>query len=114
MPDISAFLEHTFTGESLPVWLVVPVVALIVFATRSLGPVLMTVVPLSPRVTRFLDGLAISVIVAIVATMLAKAGPREAAAAAAAVAVMLTLRSIFWAMLAGVGLAAGWTYSLTL
>lgn len=105
MPDAS-FLA------SLPIWLIVPLVAGIVFATRALGPVLMTKVSFSPRVTRFLDGLAISVIVAMVATALAKAGLREAAAVALAAGVMLTTRNVFWAMTAGIALAAGWSYFL--
>lgn len=112
MYDPMAFLENLVTAETLPAWLIVPLIAGIVYATRAFGPVLMTRVPLSPRVTRFLDGLAISVIVAIVATMLAKAGLREAAAAACAVLVMATTRSIFWAMATGVALAAGWTHFL--
>ncbi len=99
-------------GGDLPIWLIVPLVAAIVFATRALGPVLMTRISLSPRMTRFLDGLAISVIVAMVATALAKAGLREAAAVALAVTVMLTARSVFWAMVAGIALAAAWSHFL--
>ncbi|RVU34828.1 AzlD domain-containing protein [Hwanghaeella grinnelliae] len=105
MPDASF-------PSSLPIWLIVPLVAGIVFATRALGPVLMAKAAFSPRVTRFLDGLAISVIVAMVATALAKAGPREAVAVALAATVMLTTRSVFWAMIAGVALAAGWSHFL--
>ncbi|WP_425406185.1 AzlD family protein [Hwanghaeella sp.] len=115
MSELASLFDITtwggaFDGEHLPVWLIVPMIAGIVYATRALGPVAMTFVPLSPRVTRFLDGLAISVIVAIVATMLAKAGLREVVAAAAAVAVMVTVRNVFWALSAGVLLAAGWTH----
>ena len=101
----------SFAGE-LPIWLIVPLVAAIVYATRALGPVLMTRISLSPRMTRFLDGLAISVIVAMVATALAKAGLREAAAVALAATVMLTARSVFWAMVAGISLAAAWSHFL--
>ena len=113
MLDLIAFVQSLFAGAHLPAWTIVPVIAVIVYGTRALGPVAMRLVPLSPRITRFLDGLAMSVIVAIVATMLAKAGLRELVAAGVAVLVMVTARSIFWAMCAGVLLAAGWTRFLT-
>lgn len=105
MNDVNALSE-------LPVWMIIPLVAVIVYATRALGPVLMTRVTFSPQMTRFLDGLAISVIVALVATALAKAGLREGAAVALAATMMLTTRNVFWAMVAGIALAAGWSHFL--
>lgn len=84
-------------------------VAVLVYATRAIGPVLMAGVDPTPRLRRFLDTLAASVIAAIVATALIEAGLREIAAAAATVLVMVLSRSAVWAMMAGTAIAALWT-----
>jgi uncharacterized membrane protein len=90
------------------VWAPILLAAALVFATRALGPMLMSGVALSPKLVRFLDALGVSVIAAIVATALVHSGLREFAAAGAAAAVMLAARSALWAMAAGVLVAAGW------
>ena len=84
-------------------------VSALVFATRAIGPVLMAGIEPSPRLRRFLDTLAVSVIAALVATALVDVGLREIAAACATVLVMVMMRSAVWAMIAGTILAAIWT-----
>ena len=66
--------------------------------------------PMSASVERFLQNLSLSVIAALVASMLARGGLREAAAVAAAALVMVTLRKSIWAMGAGMAVAALWTF----
>jgi len=90
-------------------WGLILLVAALVYATRALGPVLMAGVDPSPRLKRFLDTLAASVIAAIVATALFKAGLREVTAASVTILIMILLRSAVWAMVAGTGIAALWT-----
>ena len=80
-------------------------IALIAIATllsRMAGAELMRYVPLSPVVMRFLDGMAVSVIAAFVATLLLNQGSREAACAAAAGVVMLATRNATLSMFIGV------------
>jgi len=81
----------------------------VTFGSRLAGPLIMSRVGLSPRIERFLDGLSVSVIAALVASIVAQGGLREAAAVAVAAIVMLGARSAIWAMLAGVACAAAWS-----
>ena len=90
--------------------LAIALIAAVTYGSRIAGALVMSRITISPRVERFLDGMSISVIAAIVASMLAQNGPREAAAVALAVLVMLGARSAVWAMLAGVACAAAWSY----
>lgn len=90
-------------------WWLILMVAALVYGTRALGPVLMTGIDPSPRLRRFLDTLAVSVIAAIVTTALIDAGLREIAAASVTILIMILLRSAVWAMVAGTALAALWT-----
>ena len=96
--------------SELSAWLAISLVAGVTFASRVLGSVVMSRVAASPFVARFLDGLSVSVIAALVASMLAQGGYREAAAVAVAALVMLGLKSAAWGMIAGMAVAAGWTY----
>lgn len=73
--------------------------------TRMAGPVLMAHVRLTPRIERFLEGLAVSVIAALVGSSLIGA-PMNIAPVLGAVGVMLLTRSAIWAMLAGMVIAA--------
>jgi branched-subunit amino acid transport protein len=59
---------------------------------------------------RFLQNLSLSVIAALVASILARGGLREAASVAAAILAMVVLRKAIWAMAAGMVVAAGWTF----
>lgn len=76
------------------------------FFTRMAGPALFARLPSDPRVERFLNGLSVSVIAALVASGLAIGGPSEWAAALCAVVAMAITRSVVWAMVAGVSCAA--------
>jgi len=90
----------------------VAVLAATAFATRLAGVVLMAWVPPGPRVERFLEGLAVSVIAALVASALVTADIKTVAAILVAIALMALTRSIIWAMLAGMVAAA--TYPLVM
>ena len=69
---------------------------------------MMTRVGVTARVERFLDGLSVSVVAALVASIVAQGGAREAAAVVIAVVVMFASKSAVWAMIAGMAVAAGW------
>jgi len=94
------------------VWLIIALVACVTLTSRLIGPFIMRVVPITGRVERFLDGVAVSVIAALVASSLAGQGEREMAAVGLAALVMIATRSPVAAMVAGIALGAGWTYWL--
>ena len=85
------------------------VMAGVTLATRLLGAEIMQRVARSSRVERFLDALSSSVIAAIVVTVVAQNGPREAMAVALAGLVMLAMKNALWAMISGMAAAAAWT-----
>lgn len=89
-------------------WMAIALVAAVTAASRLAGPLVMARVGASPRVGRFLDGLSISVVAALVASVVAEGGPREAAAVVVAGAITLLSRSTVWAMVSGMAVAAGW------
>lgn len=80
--------------------------AIAVFATRIAGAVLMARVTPSPRVERFLEGLAVSVVSALVASSLVTAEAKYAVAVLIAIAATVITRSVIWAMCAGMIAAA--------
>nr|WP_262386517.1 AzlD domain-containing protein [Roseobacter litoralis] len=86
------------------------VVAFVTFFSRIAGPVLMSRVAITDRIERFLDSMAVSVVAALVASLIAQAGLREAAAVAICAVVMLRSQSAIWAIMAGICMAAGWSY----
>jgi len=86
--------------------LVVVIMASAAFATRIAGAVLMSRVTPTQKTERFLEGLSVSVISALVASQLASADVKDAAAVVVAVAAMLLTRSVVWAMFAGMITAA--------
>lgn len=90
-------------------WAAIGIVALVTLASRLAGPALMAVIRTGPAVERFLDGLGRSVVVALVASMVAQGALREGAAAAAAALTMAGTRSATGAMLVGMAVAALWT-----
>ena len=90
--------------------LAIVLIAVLTYGSRIAGSLVMSRIAASPKVERFLDGMSVSVIAAIVATILAQNGPREAAAVALAALVMLGTRSALWALLAGVACAAAWSF----
>lgn len=98
-------MPDTFTA-----WGAILAASILTLATRLSGPIVMAWLPMSHRVERFLQNLSLAVLAALVASMLARGGLREAASAGVAVLVMLLLRKSIWAMGAGMICAAGWTY----
>mgnify|MGYP001803206357 CR=1 FL=1 len=70
----------------------------------------MSRIAISDRIERFLDAMAVSVVAALVASMIAQAGWREAAAVAICAVVMLRSQGAIWAILAGISEAAIWSY----
>lgn len=86
----------------------IAMVVAVTFLTRLAGPVFMSFIGTSPRLQRFLEAMAVSVIAAIVASLATKAGGREIAALTVAAGIMLLTRSTIGAMLSGAALAAGW------
>lgn len=90
-------------------FVVIGVVAGITLASRLAGAMLMSSIDLSPRIERYLDALSVSVIAALVASIVAQNGLREAAAVAIAATIMLGSKSAVWAMIGGMTFAAAWT-----
>lgn len=82
-------------------------VAVITYASRIAGALVMSRFATSQRIDRFLGGLSVSVIAALVASIIAQGGLREAAAAASL--VMLGSRSAVWALIVGIACAAAWS-----
>jgi uncharacterized membrane protein len=91
-------------------WAAILLASTLTLATRLSGPVVMAWLPMSPRIERFLQNLSLGVLAALVATMLARGGLREAVSVAVAVLIMVLLRKSIWAMGAGMFCAAGWTF----
>lgn len=92
--------------------LAVLVTAAAVFATRIGGAALMSKVPAGPKVERFLEGLSVSVIAALVASLLIEAEARIIAATLVAIAAMALTRSVNWAMFMGIATAAAYPFVL--
>ncbi len=90
-------------------WTAIALVAAVTLTSRLAGAFLMTRIHHSAAVERFLDGLSVSVLAALVGSALAQHGWREAAAVALAALVMMRAGSAVWALTAGIALAAGWT-----
>lgn len=89
-------------------WIAVAVAAIVTFATRALGPVIMARVPATERVQRFLDALSTSVIVSIVAEFLARGTMREAAALATGAMALVLFQRPLLSMVIAVVVAASW------
>lgn len=86
----------------------VSVMAIAAFATRIAGPALMSRLKPTARTDRFLEGLAVSVIAALIASQLVTADIKTYTAVIAAVVVMAAAKSPVWAMLAGMVTAASY------
>jgi branched-subunit amino acid transport protein len=96
--------------NDVPALAVIAVVAAITFASRMAGAMLMSRIDVSPRVERFLDALSVSVIAALVASIVTQNGLREGSAVAFAAAIVLGTKSAIWAMTGGMAIAAAWTF----
>jgi len=62
--------------DTLSAWAAIVLVAGVTLASRLSGPLLMARMPMSTSVERFLQNLSLSVIAALVASMLARGGPQ--------------------------------------
>lgn len=80
--------------------------ALVTYATRAGGVLLMSFVPITPRLEAFLRHLSSSVLVALVVPTALKGGTAAIVAVAATVLVMAATRQMVVAMLAGAAAAA--------
>ncbi|WP_350332897.1 AzlD family protein [Coralliovum pocilloporae] len=89
--------------------LVILITAFVTLFTRLVGTELMHFVPLTPRLRAALRSMAVSVLVAIVASNLAAGGLREISAVALAVLVTLLSGNHILAIAAAVVLGASWT-----
>lgn len=95
--------------DDMTVWAVILLVAGVTGGCRFAGSVIMRFVPITGWVERFLDGVAVSVIAALVAARLTQQGAREATAVGVAAIVMIATRSPVAAMITGIATAAAWT-----
>ncbi|WP_289032308.1 AzlD domain-containing protein [uncultured Roseibium sp.] len=95
-------------------WAAILVIASITFLNRIAGPIMMKHIDTSARVERFLDAMSVSVVAALVASILAQGGWREVAAVGLSAVVMMRSRSAVWAMISGIGAAAAWSAVLQL
>ncbi|MEZ5863213.1 MAG: AzlD domain-containing protein [Geminicoccaceae bacterium] len=86
--------------------LAIGAMAILTYATRAGGFLVMSMVPLSPRLEAFLRHLSGSVLVAIIFPAAVTSGPAAILAILAAVLVMHRTRNALFAMTAGIGLAA--------
>lgn len=86
--------------------------ALVTYATRAGGILLMGLIPVTPRVEAFLRHLSSSVLVALVAPAMAKGDPAAMAAVAVTLVVMFATRQLVAAMAAGVAAAALFRYAI--
>ena len=95
--------------DDLSATLAIVLVAAVTYGSRIAGIVIMSRIETSPMVSRFLDGLAVSVVAALVASIAVRGGLKEIAAIVLASIVMIGTRSATWAMLTGMLCAAAWT-----
>ncbi|WP_299472570.1 AzlD domain-containing protein [uncultured Roseibium sp.] len=94
--------------------LMVTVMAAAAFLTRIAGSVFMAWVALTPKSERFLEGLSVSVIAALVASLLMSGDVKTGVATLLALIAMALFRSVVWAMLAGMICAAAYSFVFSL
>ncbi|MET1412172.1 AzlD domain-containing protein [Roseibium sp. HPY-6] len=94
--------------------LVLAVMTAATFFTRVAGAFFMTRVALTPKTERFLEGLSVSVIAALVASLLVSGDIKTGVATLFALVAMALFRSVIWAMLAGMISAAVFSFVLSL
>lgn len=83
------------------------VMACVTIFNRTMGFMVMRLVPLTPRVRRILDGLPGALLIAIVVPAAVHGGLTMGAGLAAAFAAALLVRNDFVAVVAAAGVAAG-------
>lgn len=84
------------------------IMALVTYLTRSGGVVIMSRVPIGPRVERFINAMSGSVLVAVIVPMAAEGDWGARLALLATLGVMLTTRKPLPAIGAGILTAALW------
>lgn len=104
--------QYSVMLSSVTAFAAIGMIAAITFASRMAGAMLMSRVSVSPRIERFLNAVSVSVIAALVASIVAQNGLREAAAVALAAVVVLGSNSAVWAMASGMAFAAMWSLVL--
>nr|WP_163501818.1 AzlD domain-containing protein [Halomonas socia] len=82
--------------------------ALVTYLTRSGGVLVMSRIPIGPRVERFINAMAGSVLVAVITPMALYGDWGARLALAATFGVMLASRKPLLAIGAGIATAAGW------
>ena len=97
-------LPTTAAGAVLAILLM----ALVTYLTRAGGVFVMSRVPISPRVERFINAMAGSVLVAVITPMAVQGDWGARLALVATLGVMLTTRKALAAISAGVVTAALW------
>lgn len=95
--------------NDLTPWMAILVVAFVTFCNRIAGPVLMSRIAVSNRIERFLDAMAVSVVSALIASILAQSGWRETVAVVICGCVMLRSHNAIWAIVSGICVAAAWS-----
>ena len=88
---------------SLPALLTILGMAVVTYATRISGSVLMSRVTLSKRMEAWLSYIPGTVLIAIIAPTVLTSGPAEALAALATALTAIKTRNLLLAMLGGVG-----------
>lgn len=91
-------------------YLTIFLMAAVTYGTRIAGAELMALIRITPRIKAFLKSMAISVMVAIVASAVAQSGFRENTATLVAAAVMAATRSSIAAVTSGMLVAAVWNW----
>ncbi|PAU75207.1 AzlD family protein [Halomonas salipaludis] len=82
--------------------------ALVTYLTRSGGVLVMSRIPIGPRVERFINAMAGSVLVAVITPMALYGDWGARLALVATFGVMLTSRKPLLGIAAGIATAAGW------
>ena len=88
--------------------LAILIMSLVTFLTRSGGVLVMSRVPIGPRVERFINAMAGSVLVAVITPMAVYGDWGARLALVATFGVMLASRKPLLAIAAGIAIAAGW------
>lgn len=88
------------------VWLVIAAMAVVTYAMRAGGFLMMGYVPITPRVRAFLQALPGAVVVALVVPVAVDGGVAATAAVLAALAMMAWWRNDLVAVVSGVAAAA--------
>lgn len=87
-------------------FIVIALMTVVVYLTRITGYWLIGRFVIGPRLRRMLDALPGAIIAATVAPSLVQGGPRAILALTATLVVMIVVRKDFFAVVAGVGVAA--------